>query len=191
MAAVDRLGLRHLVAEVLGSAPTTKVVRLRLVHWDAVTEAVAALRAHAITSRYADRELWGQRGRTMEEAARVGPVSRAIRHLKTLADDEHRHGRAIRWTVEGAYRPGEPIGMFVSYNEFETEATLLSKRQRHLDHRRRSFRNDGAVRLARRGRASALASLTLVTREPRPDPPARQAAAEAVFRPGTEARGGE
>lgn len=79
MASIDRLGLRPLVAEVLGGAPTTKVVRLRLIHWDAVTEAVAALRTHAITSRHADRELWGQQGRTAEEAARVGPVPRAVR----------------------------------------------------------------------------------------------------------------
>lgn len=44
LAALDALGLGHLVVEVIGSAPTSKVVRLRLINWDAVTEATTALR---------------------------------------------------------------------------------------------------------------------------------------------------
>lgn len=74
MTAIDLLGLRHLVAEALGSAPTTKVVRLRLIRSDAVMEAVAALPAHAITSRRVGRKLWGQRGRKKQLAWGLSPV---------------------------------------------------------------------------------------------------------------------
>lgn len=120
LAALDALGLGHLVVEVVGSAPTSKVVRLRLINWDAVTEATTALRTHSVTSSYAEGALWGQRGRTQEEAARVGPISRAVRQLKTLGDDEQRQGRTLPWTTEGAYRPGEQVGVSISYNHFET-----------------------------------------------------------------------
>lgn len=47
--------------------------------------------------------------------------------MKTLCDEEQRRGRTLPWKAEGAYRPGEPVEVFISYNDFETESLLLGK----------------------------------------------------------------
>lgn len=104
---LDRLGFSSGVEEVVNMRPTTKVVRVKMASWDSVTQAVQALLDHQATSRWAEQPLWGQRGRTPAEAARVGPIARAVRALKTASDNAMLKGRRVLWDVEGSYRPAE------------------------------------------------------------------------------------
>lgn len=123
---LDTLGFATDVEEVLNMGPTSKGSTSQddvLGIWE--TRAVQALRDHQATSRWAGQPLWGQRGRTPAEAARVGPIARAVRTLKTAMDTARLRGQRVAWDVEGSYLPTEPVGVFATAGDWDTETMLI------------------------------------------------------------------
>lgn len=116
----DRLGVIPDLDQILGGATTTTVVRARLISLDAVTTAVTRTQEVVSGSPSAEGPLWA-RARTAAQAARMGPVARGVRSLKTLAE-----AAGSQWQVEGAYLPGQEA-MWVSWDDWGSEQQFIRR----------------------------------------------------------------
>lgn len=100
---LGRLRLLDLAEEFLPAGPTSKVVRVRLHSWEAVTQAIGQIRDAGVTSTNSVQPLWAARARTAAETARIGPITRGVRSLKMALESElQAAGRQPLLSVEGA-----------------------------------------------------------------------------------------
>lgn len=108
MLILELLGVHHAAQEVLGTAPTTKVIRVRMRTADVVAAAIARCRAMPILSVMMVATVWINRARTPAEAAKAAPISRAARELNVHMEAQRQARRYPGWTCEGEYAPGCP-----------------------------------------------------------------------------------
>lgn len=123
---LELLGMQQAVQEVLGGAPTTKVVRVRMRSAGDVAMAIARCRARPVVSDLATDAVWMNRARTPAEAARTAPISRAVRELNLFLETQRQQRRDPGWTCEGEYAPGREA-VYLSWDGFRLEEVLLEQ----------------------------------------------------------------
>lgn len=119
------LDMLHLLDEPIPTGPTSKILRLKMVDFAAVTELIEALRTHQIRTDHSEECLWASRARSPAEAARKAPIARGVRLLLDwLAGQGHRVTPGLE--VEGRYRRGEEA-IYVTTNAWTTDRALVTK----------------------------------------------------------------
>lgn len=122
---IGHLGVLRLLDEPIQGGPTSKIIRLRMIEFAAVTELIETLRAKQIRTDHSEGFLWASRARSPAEAARTAPVARGVRLLRDwLAGQGHRVAPGLE--VEGHYRRGEEA-IYVTTNAWASERALVTK----------------------------------------------------------------
>lgn len=115
------LGMGHAICEVFPTGPTCEVCRLRLRSWNDVTVVIDMIRQAQRRYDHGVEYAWASRGRTLQESAWTGPISRAVRLLRAHVETE---GMSVR--VEGHYRQGQEA-VYVKFPEQNNEAAILAR----------------------------------------------------------------
>lgn len=123
---IGGLDMLHLVEGPIQTGPTSKVVRLRMIDFAAVSEFLEALKAHQIRADHSEDCLWASRARPPAEAARTAPVARGVRLLRDWLASSQGRRLAPRLEVEGHYRRNEEA-IYMTTNSWTTERPLVTK----------------------------------------------------------------
>lgn len=112
--------LGHCITEILPTGSATSVCRLRLRSWNHVTTTIDTLRHAQRRVEHGVDLAWASRERTLQESAKTGPSSRAVRLFKTHGE-EH-----INVRIEGHYREGHEA-VYIKFPETPHQTAIVAR----------------------------------------------------------------